>query len=51
MNYIVCFITHIIVFSYIKVLTDFSMISCDVNGEGTYTNCSDKKPEEIKPKN
>jgi hypothetical protein len=29
---------------------DIQRISCDLIGEGLYTNCSNKEPEEIKPK-
>jgi hypothetical protein len=29
---------------------DFSQVSCDLVTEGSYINCSDKEPEDVKPK-
>jgi hypothetical protein len=33
-----------------EVFNDLHKISCDVNGEGSNTNYSNKEPEKIKPK-
>jgi hypothetical protein len=33
-----------------RFFNDFSKISCDLVTEGSYINCSDEKPEDVKPK-
>jgi hypothetical protein len=33
-----------------RFFADFYGISCEFTGEGNYVNCSDKTPEEIRPK-
>jgi hypothetical protein len=33
-----------------RFFNDFSKVSCDLVMEGSYINCSDKEPEDVKPK-
>jgi hypothetical protein len=33
-----------------RFFNDFSKVSCDLVIEGSYINCSDKEPEEVKSK-
>jgi hypothetical protein len=34
-----------------KFFNNFSKVSCDLVTEGSYINCSDKEPEDVRPKN
>jgi hypothetical protein len=33
-----------------RFFNDFSKVSCDLVTKGSYINCSDKEPEDVKPK-
>jgi hypothetical protein len=37
-------------YRFYRFFNDFSKVSCDLVREGSYINCSDKEPEELKPK-
>jgi hypothetical protein len=41
---------QLLVSQWMKVTLDFSKISCNLVTEGSYINCSNKHPEEVKPK-